>query len=68
MIKYFQAGQQVRVAYVDEFVVTGRIAFVYTNYRGDLAYIVELDKPIQVYGATRKEVSVEADQIQEVLS
>lgn len=67
MIKSIQVGQQVRVAYIDEFVVTGRIDMAYNNYRNQVAYIVKLDQPIHVYGATRAEVSVTADQILEVI-
>ena len=67
MIKYFQAGQAVRAAYIDNFLVTGRIALAYTDFRGDLAYIVELDKPLKVCNVIRMEVSVSADQIVEVL-
>lgn len=63
-----QVGQRVFVAYIDEFEVTGKVAVAYTNYRKQPAFVVELDRPLHVYGVFHKEVSVSPNQILEVIN
>jgi hypothetical protein len=59
-------GLTVTGLYLDSIPVTGKITLSRVKYGGTVSHHVQLDKPVEVYGALRDTVILDHKQIQTV--
>ena len=58
----------VSAVYLDTFPVTGKVTFSRVKYGGDVCHHIQLDSPINIYGAIREVVIVDHKNIQTISS
>jgi len=61
-------GLRVRGIYLEDFPVEGRVVLSRVSYGGGVVHTVELDTPIQVFGAMRDRVILRQGDIQQISS
>ena len=58
----------VSAVYLDTFPVTGKVTLSRVKYGGDVCHHIQLDSPINIYGAIRDVVIVDHKNIQTISS
>ena len=58
----------VSAVYLDTFPVTGKVILSRVKYGGDVCHHIQLDSPINIYGAIREVVIVDHKNIQTISS